>query len=200
MTAGYTLGVVFLLLAACRSGNQEAPNVVPLSPAVIVESTDTALSLINGVYWYHGRLFNGRRIVRYADGRKRAEECYAAGKEEGHWLGWYPDGSQEYSRYFHAGEKDSVAMGWWPNGRQQYEYHYRNGIYEGYFKEWYMSGHPLKKIIYLHGQAQSGKGWRDNGKVYMSFIMRNGRIYGLVNANLCYSLEDEKGNFTAVRQ
>ncbi|HVZ24683.1 MAG TPA: hypothetical protein VG842_01425, partial [Sediminibacterium sp.] len=179
---------------------QDPPPVHTASREIAVEATDTGLSLVNGLYWYHGAPLDGKRILRYADGRIRAVEHYAAGREEGPWQGWYPDGHLAYRRYFHAGEKDREACGWWPNGQLQYVYHYRMGIYEGAFQEWYQSGHPLKSIIYLHGQAQSGKGWRDNGKPYMNFVIRDGRIYGLMNANLCYSLKDEQGNFRAVRQ
>jgi hypothetical protein len=35
------------------------------------------------------------------------------------------------------------------------------------------------------------QGWRKNGKLYTNFEYRNGRAYGLRNANLCVELEDE---------
>ena len=38
-------------------------------------------------------------------------------------------------------------------------------------------------------------GWRENGRTYINFVVRNGRKYGLMNARLCYSLKDEKGTY-----
>lgn len=54
---------------------------------------------------------------------------------------------------------------------------------------------PLKYIVYQNGIAQTGKGWRENGKLYMSFVVRDGRLYGLINPNLCYSLKNERGEY-----
>ncbi len=108
---------------------------------------------------------------------------------------FYENGNKEACRYYHAGEKDSVHRGWWLNGQPRFEYHFRKGEYNGDFKEWYASGKPYKHIIYASGKEQSGKGWRENGKFYMNFVMREGRLYGLVNPNLCYSLKNEKGEY-----
>ncbi|MBL0182944.1 MAG: hypothetical protein IPP96_11885 [Chitinophagaceae bacterium] len=49
----------------------------------------------------------------------------------------------------------------------------------------------IQQVFYENGKEISGKGWRENGKLYMSFVMKGGRRYGLFNANLCYSLVKE---------
>jgi hypothetical protein len=50
-------------------------------------------------------------------------------------------------------------------------------------------------VYYEKGQEKRGQGWRENGKLYMSFEVRNGRMYGQGNPNLCYSLQNEQGEF-----
>lgn len=50
----------------------------------------------------------------------------------------------------------------------------------------------LNGVIPLNNVKEiSGKGWRENGKLYISFVMKDGRRYGLFNANLFYSLVKE---------
>ena len=149
----------------------------------------------NGILFHADKTFTG--VFKQSDslGNLLSKQLFYQGKEEG-WSEWYyPDGKINARRYFHQGEKDSVHMGWWPNGNPRFEYHFHQGQYNGWFKEWYVSGEPLKAIWYQAGKEIRGTGWRENGKMYMSFEVRNGRLYGLVNPNLCYSLQKENGVF-----
>jgi len=168
---------------------------LPQIPAITVDRSDTALHLVNGVWLWKGQPFSGTMETWYMSGQIRLLQQFYAGKEEGLMQSFYENGNREAQRFYRNGEKDSVHRGWWLNGQLQYEYHYRNGEYEGDFKEWYPSGQPSKHISYHRGKEQWGKGWRENGKPYMSFVMRNGRLYGLINPNLCYSLKNEKGEY-----
>lgn len=156
--------------------------------------------------WENGICLRGKQaytgVLVHSDslGNLISKQQYYQGKEEG-WSEWYyPNGSTNARRYFRKGEKDSVHLGWWPNGNLRFEYHFHQGQYEGWFREWYVSGKPLKAIWYEGGKEIRGTGWRENGKIYMSFEVRNGRLYGLVNPNLCYSLQKEKGVFVEARE
>jgi hypothetical protein len=53
----------------------------------------------------------------------------------------------------------------------------------------------MKQIHYNNGTDEYGKGFRENGKVYMSFVVKNGRRYGLNNSNLCYTVLNGSGEF-----
>ena len=188
--------IVSICLSGCQNDNHGKSDPSKQSAVdLVVQSTDTSLHLVNGVWYYHQQLFSGTIETYFSSGQLQSRQSFYDGKEDG-WLStYYPDGSKDTRRYYHHGEKDSINQGWWPNGNPQFEYHFKNGVYEGDFKEWYASGKPLKHIIYHNGKEQSGKGWRENGKPYMSFVMRDGRLYGLINPNLCYSLKKENGEF-----
>jgi antitoxin component YwqK of YwqJK toxin-antitoxin module len=41
-------------------------------------------------------------------------------------------------------------------------------------------------------EAGMQRAWRQNGKIYNNYEVKNGRIFGLKRANLCYGLDDEK--------
>jgi len=194
---GYSI-IYMVLFVACKHAVNNADTVIaaPLKiPTISVSSTDSLLQLKNGVWYYGQHLFCGSINTYYSSGKLRSQLSVYNGKEEGMTNSFYENGNKEACRYYHAGEKDSVHRGWWLNGQPRFEYHFRKGEYDGDFKEWYASGKPYKHIIYASGKEQRGKGWRENGKLYMNFVMREGRLYGLMNPNLCYSLKNEKGEY-----
>lgn len=163
--------------------------------SLLVNKTDTALRLINGVYYYRQQLFSGTITDSYETGAKHHEiNCYQ-GKEEGWTIMYYASGKIAEKRYYQAGEKDSVHTGWWENGSLRFEYHFSKGLYNGNYKEWYSSGAAYKHVHYTNGADEWGKGWRENGKLFMNYMVREGRRYGIVNSNLCYTLKNQKGVF-----
>ncbi len=202
----FIIVIIFCLTGCDHITHQEIHATVstgkiqPVIPNVIVLSTDSALHLINGIWFYQQKFFSGTIKTYFPSGQLKAQQSFYNGKDEGLLTTYYENGNKDSRRFYHDGEKDSINEGWWINGNRRFEYHFHNGIYEGDFKEWYASGKPLKHIIYHDGKEQSGKGWRENGKVYMSFVTRDGRLYGLVNPNLCYSLKNERGEFVKSTQ
>ena len=193
------------ILYSCRDAT--LPNIVvtrgtttvnntPLM-ASIVKATDTSLQLINGIWFYRHQPFIGTIQTFFKNGVLKGVQAFYRGKEEGVSITYYENGKKDAIRYYYKGEKDSVNSGWWMNGNPRFEYHFKNGMYEGDFKEWYINGQRAKHIVYHDGKEVSGKGWRINGKPYMSFVMRDGRLYGLINPNLCYSLKNERGEYVA---
>ena len=149
------------------------------------------MDIINGEWVYHGELFTGEIKELFPGGKILSIRPVAYGRQQGLALRFYEDGKPESRRWYTKGEKDSVHTGWWPNGNKKFEYHFRNGVYNGTFTEWYASGKMIQQVNYENGKDISGKGWRENGKLYMSYIMKDGRRYGLYNANLCYPIKKD---------
>ena len=189
--------LILILQGACQSQKQDEQPIAEIEtiPNITLRSGDTALSLQNGVWFYQQAPFTGFIETYFSSGSLKSRQSFYKGKDEGLFLSYYEDGSKDAQRFYHHGEKDSINQGWWPNGNRRFEYHFKDGICEGDFKEWYQSGKPLKHIVYHNGREESGKGWRENGKIYMSFVVKDGRLYGMVNTNLCYSLKNERGEF-----
>jgi antitoxin component YwqK of YwqJK toxin-antitoxin module len=191
--------LIVILLLSCNEQHpevhvQQASQQI-IIPAKTVLSADTALHFNNGYWYYHSSLFSGTIQTWYAPQQIKSIQTFFNGKEEGWLQTFYPDGLHESKRYYHSGEKDSLHLGWWPDGNQRFEIHFSNGAYDGMYKEWYIDGKPSKEIIYKNGNDISGKAWRNNGKLYMNFFTREGRRYGLLNSQMCYSLKNEKGEF-----
>jgi len=184
------------LLCACRQQAVDQAyggKVTPLN--LEVQRGDTALHFINGYWWYKHALFSGTIVQQDTTQQLATQQSYLSGKEHGWGFAWYANGKMESKRYYTNGEKDSLHTGWWYNGHKRFEYHFKQGKYHGDFKEFYETGEPLKHIVYDNGIEVSGLAWRKNGKLYLNYIMRNGRRYGLINADLCYSLKNERGEY-----
>jgi antitoxin component YwqK of YwqJK toxin-antitoxin module len=192
--------ILCLILAACSQPSLKQPNSERISIADQVKHrtvliTDTSLQLQNGKRYFKGKTFNGTMEEYYPSGQLKLRQTFIDGQEEGFCETHYQTGKLDAMRYYHLGEKDSVHTGWWENGRLRFEYHFKAGKYAGDFKEWYETGQLLKHLEYEDGIEKQGKGWRANGKLYMSFVRKNGRLFGLVNPNLCYSLKNERGEY-----
>lgn len=187
MKAGWTI-IVLLIIFSCTSGKKDH---TPASQKIIAV-TDTALQLQNGKWYYSKQLFSGTIMEYWPNGHCRSSRQVEEGRDQGLEQGFFENGGKEYRRWYTHGEKDSVHTCWWPNGNKRSEYHFKTGNYDGLFTEWYISGKMLQQVLYKDGKEVSGKGWRENGKPYMSFVMKDGRRYGLVNSNLCYTLVKEE--------
>lgn len=164
-------------------------------PSITLESSDTSLHFKNGFWFLNEKLFSGYVIERFTSNNIHQTTAYFNGKEEGQQLTYFEDNNLAEKRFYHHGEKDSTHKGWWPNGNKRFEYHFKDGAYNGDYKEWYETGELLKQIHYTNGNDDSGKGWRQNGKLYMNFVVKNGRRYGLNNSNLCYTVKNSKGEY-----
>jgi hypothetical protein len=193
--------IACIVLTGCQAAGQyEHPIskriVRPVIPDIAIRSDDLSLVLQNGAWYYKQQPFCGTIETFFvSSGRLKSRQGFYNGKEEGLMEMYYENGVMDNRRYFRYGEKDSVHTGWWPDGKLRFEYHFANGVYQGSYKEWYENGQLYKHIMYHEGKEQQGKGWRVNGKTYMSFEARNGRMYGLINPNLCYTLKNERGEY-----
>src|SRR6185369_7580976 len=106
----------------------------------------------------------------------------------------YPSGQVRWKRDYRRGEKNGVHVGWWENGRKMFEYRFRDDAYEGRWREWYPDGKPAKEMRYKKGRETGlQRAWRSNGTLYANYEARDGRLYGVINARLCYSVKDGKG-------
>ena len=188
------LFITISFLFACKHLQDHFTHAVTPS-SLIVEATDPSLSFKNGYWYYAGNLFTGTIIEHYNSTTIHQSTQYVNGKENGWRITYYLNGDLSEKRFYTNGEKDNVHTGWWQKGNKRFEYHFTNGIYNGDYREWYQSGRLLKHIHYTNDMDDWGKGWRESGKLYMNYVMKEGRRYGIVNSNLCYTVKNDKGEY-----
>ena len=184
-------------LFACKHLQRHLNAAIKNDPVITFNATDPDLNFKNGYWYYKSDLFSGTILEHFENNAVHKKTQYLQGRENGWQIIFYPGGSLSEKRFYTNGEKDIVHTGWWPNGNMRFEYHFAKGIYDGDYKEWYETGEQLKYIHYTKGVDDWGKGWRQNGKLYMNFVVRNGRRYGLNNSNLCYTVKNGSGELIA---
>ena len=121
----------------------------------------------------HGRAVNARRVVRRA---------------------WHDNGRLAEERGFVNGRESGVHRGWWPTGDAHFVYGYRDGLLEGLSREWYPSGALWREQHYSAGHEDGLQRlyWED-GRVRASYVVRDGRRYGLMGAKGCVTKADSAG-------
>ena len=172
-----------LLLASCSQAD---------FPAVQVNASHLKLNAGQGLVYYMGKPFSGTSVARYANGRNSITIDYDLGKKDGKHLKWFDDGTLSYEAHYKTGKLHGAVKTWWRSGTLRSQGNYSLGKVDGTQRQWYKSGALFKQLNYTMGlQEGMQKAWRQNGKIYNNYEAKNGRIFGLKRANLCYQLEDE---------
>ncbi|GJM34178.1 MAG: hypothetical protein DHS20C18_31790 [Saprospiraceae bacterium] len=145
-----------------------------------------------GLVYYQGRPFTGISVAYYPDGEKAETIEYLNGKKHGLYKKWFEHGALSFESHYSAGKQHGLTKSWWSNGNLRTASHYEEGVPHGIQKQWYKSGARFKQMQLVFGKEEGlQQSWRENGKIYNNYEAKNGRIFGLKRANLCYELEDE---------
>jgi antitoxin component YwqK of YwqJK toxin-antitoxin module len=183
----------FLLISCSENNIHQAVNIS--IPNFSVEDGDNALVIKNGALYYKGGLFSGYLTSHFKSSALKEKSPYLNGKLEGAAITWFENGQIESQRNYSGGEKDGTHYGWYPDGTARFEYNYKNGLSEGQSTDWYPNGKLFQEKIFTAGAEASVKAWRDTGKLYANYIVKDGVIFGLNNSTLCYSLKNERGEY-----
>ncbi|ANW95285.1 hypothetical protein AXE80_02830 [Wenyingzhuangia fucanilytica] len=175
---------------ACKPSNQKKDGVKfsTVSYDSLVKNTT------NGLMMYNGTLFTGVAKL-YADDSRSLKYfvTYQAGLKNGTCKRWYDNGNINYETQYIKGRKQGLTKIWYKNGQLQSESTYYKGVLHGKEQVWYPTGELQKERNLVYGQEQGmQKAWRKNGKLYANYEAVNGRIFGLLGANMCYEVENEK--------
>ena len=74
----------------------------------------------------------------------------------------------------------------WPSGNLRRVYDLRDGVREGEYRTFTIDGKPYELKHFTHGQEDGlQQAWDDRGELYLNYVVKNGRRYGMVNAKPC---------------
>ncbi|QWX85687.1 hypothetical protein H0I23_06485 [Cellulophaga sp. HaHaR_3_176] len=160
---------------------------------ITVDKKDLKLNPVEGKWYYKNVPFNGFATKIYNNGIVEEKLGFYKGKREGVAKRWSDKGVLRVESNYHENKLVGLYRSWWENGALAEESFYIKGFKDGEEKQWYPDG-QLSKFRNLVKGNESGmqKAWLKNGTLYVNYEAKNGRIFGLLRANLCYQLEDEK--------
>ncbi|MGY6650466.1 toxin-antitoxin system YwqK family antitoxin [Wenyingzhuangia sp. IMCC45574] len=148
----------------------------------------------NGFMLYKGILFTGVAKSYLANGKRvKALVSYQQGIKHGPAVRWYDNGKVNYKTQYIHGRKQGLTKIWYKSGQLQSEATYFKGVIHGKQHIWYGTGEKQKERNLRYGQEYGiQKAWRKTGILYANYEAVNGRIFGLLGANMCYKVENEK--------
>ncbi|WP_144962893.1 toxin-antitoxin system YwqK family antitoxin [Gillisia sp. Hel_I_86] len=177
-----------VMLSACQ---KQKADVLTISDFQI-DKAELQLKPLEGKWYYAGKAFNGFAISYYPTGRLESRIGYFDGKKQGEAKLWYANGTLAKQSFYNENQLDGALNSYWPDGSQSAQSNYRNSVRHGVQKKWFASGQLARKTTYQDGQ-ESGlqQAWLENGKIYVNYEAKHGRVFGMKRTNLCYQLKDE---------
>lgn len=74
----------------------------------------------------------------------------------------------------------------WPNGKVRRSFDLAGGVRHGEYRTFTIDGKPYELKHFVRGREDGlQQAWDDRGQLYLNYVMKDGRRYGLVNAKPC---------------
>ena len=72
------------------------------------------------------------------------------------------------------------------NGSPRLEAQMSDSVFHGTYRTWYPSGRPYEVRHFVHGREHGRQqSWTEDGTLFLNYEMRDGRRFGMVNAQPC---------------
>jgi len=195
--------LVSMLLAGCHTRQESAQLVVNYEvvdtlldiPATVMRQS--ALHYDNQIseWSYDGQPYSGYAETYYEDGSLKERIGILHGRKQNQAEQWCPDGRQRAVATYHKGRLHGEKRVWASDAGHALIAHlrYKDGKAHGAQTKWYPTGEVFKKLNLNMGKEEGlQQAFRKNGDLYANYEAKEGRVFGLKKAALCYGLEDER--------
>lgn len=150
----------------------------------------------NGALWtLNDQPYSGYAVSYYENKTLKEKFGILNGKKQNEAISYFPDGHYQYFSTYHQGKLHGEKKAWSTNAPHMLISHlnYHQGKAHGKQRKWYATG-EIFKIVNLEMGREAGiqQAFRKNGVLFANYEARNGRIFGLKKAALCFGLDDEK--------
>lgn len=164
---------------------------------IIIAKEQVKLNPLKGKWFYNDKPFNGFAVTYHKNKVLSEKIGFFNGKREGNAFKYFNDGAIKYQATYINNKLHGVKLNYFKNGNLFSESNYVNGKRDGLQKIWYVSGQLAKKNNLSEGKEEGlQQAWLENGTLYVNYEAKNGRIFGMNRANLCYKLKNEKVQYT----
>jgi len=195
------LCLLSLVIASCSEKVNEPATDSPDLSVSILNVPDTIVDKDLLVYdntlseWkLNDKLYSGYAVSHYADGSMKEKIGFVDGRKQNQETQWFPDNHIKRTINYHQGKLHGTKKSWSPDMPHVLisKLNYVQGKAHGEQVFWYPTGELYKKL-HLNMGAEEGmqQAFRKTGELYANYEAKEGRIFGLKKAALCYGLEDE---------
>ncbi len=193
------LSLLFVSCSKDAKKETEKPLIEPISslevPINLIDKEALYYDTKTSLWTLNGELFSGYAVSYFPDSTLLQKFGVLEGRKQNDHTNWFPDGHIKHSANYHKGklhgEKKSFSVDSSHILISQLNFHL--GKAHGYQKKWYPTG-EIFKIIHFNMGLEEGiqQAFRKNGDLFANYEAREGRIFGLKRAALCFGLEDEE--------
>lgn len=97
-------------------------------------------------------LRDGKYLMWYENGQKKAETTFKAEKPEGLYTAWYDNGRKMEEGTYKDGLPEGPVTMWYENGQKKLEGTFRGGKENGHFTYYQEDGRKKVELVYKDGQ------------------------------------------------
>ncbi|MDW3191393.1 MAG: membrane-binding protein [Cytophagales bacterium] len=194
--------LISLAFYGCR---QESPSVMVVIevpevkevPNIAWSETEVFLDRSNNTWFLKNdsSLISGYVKQYDVAGKVFRSTGFVDGKMEGVQLTYFPDGRLRFAETYLANKLHGTVKRWSMESGYQLValLQYNGGRPHGEQMKWYTTGELHKRLNLESGQEVGlQQAFRKNGALYANYEARNGRVFGIKRANLCYELDNEQ--------
>lgn len=196
----YSTVIVSLLsvfLISClgdRETKTNPSNILLKIPDITVEKSLLDYNNKISLWTLNDQPFSGNAVSYYQDSILKEKISILDGKKENQTKHWFPNGYLKQVSNYHTGKLHGEKKVWSSDINRVLISHlnYKLGKAHGEQKQWYDTGELHKKLNLYQGHEKGiQQAFRKNGNVYANYEVKEGRIFGLKKASLCFNLENE---------
>lgn len=163
-------------------------------PDIVIEKDKLIYQNHSSKWTLNDVAFSGLVESYYEDGSIKQRFGVLKGLRQGAALDWFEDGHLKFSANYHQGRLHGEKKIWYENSNHQLasQLNYHQGKLNGIQMKWYATGEIFKLLNLNMGQEEGiQQAFRKNGVLYANYEAREGRVFGLKRASLCFELEEE---------
>ncbi|MEM6342989.1 MAG: membrane-binding protein [Bacteroidota bacterium] len=190
---------ICLFLCSCSEKKEPTPSpkidVHLLNiPDITVDKSALVYDKKSSIWTLDGALFSGYVESCYQNGILKQKMGVLAGKKQNQSIDWYPDGHYSLIANYHLGKLHGEKKIWSSDVPHILiaQLNFKKGKAHGAQKKWYPTGELFQKLNMNMGREEGNQqAFRKNGALFANYEAKEGRIFGLKRAKLCFSLEEE---------
>jgi len=157
--------------------------------ALIVAPEHPGLERADGLLRFDDAPFSGSVEAHSPGGARIRSTPYLRGARHGRERLWYDDGALRAERHYSRGKKSGRHRGFWSDGRPQFDVAFKDGEQHGLYRAWHENGGLSQIRHFVLGKEHgSQKSWTESGELFANYVVRDGRRYGLIGSQLCFTV------------
>ncbi len=163
-------------------------------PSIVVDKSSLWYNKDKSLWLQNDQPFSGYAVSYYQDSILKEKTGVLNGVKQNQAKYWYPDGHLKQVANYHQGKLHGEKKLWSSDTSHVLTTHlkYNTGKAHGEQKQWYTTGERYKVLSMNMGKEEGiQRAYRKNGELYANYEAKEGRIFGLKKAALCYGLEEE---------